>query len=117
MKKLIALILMFAALTPCNARGINLRIKNSQNQHGARIPASTRLSADYEDGIVTLNITGYTGTVKAYVYDAQGNIVGCTMDSVTNSGVVALNLGLLQNGSYTLFIELCNTAYYGLFDI
>ena len=117
MKKLIVLLLMLVAFVPCNAIGIDLHEDNFSHHGGARIPASTRLSADYEDGIVTLKITGYIGTVQVYVYDAQGNIVGCTMDSVTNSGVVALNLGLLQNGSYTLFIKLCNTAYYGLFDV
>lgn len=80
------------------------------------MPSITRVSADYEDGNRKVDVTGYTGVVQVYVSDSLGNIVGYTMTSVTNSGVVTLDLGAVEEGNYMLNVALNNTNYVGYFD-
>lgn len=86
-------------------------------QHGScRAPSMTKLVADYDDGIVTINVNEYTGSVQAYVTDPQGNVVGLTMSHITNSGYMTMDLGKLAQGNYTLTITLDNATYSGQFD-
>lgn len=108
---------MFLTLIPCAATGIDIRKEGTVQHGGARMPSATKVTADYDNGIVTLNVTGYTGNVQVYVSDSQGNVVGYTMSSVVNRGSVALDLGVLSEGSYYLSIALDNASYYGEFNI
>ncbi|UKK79261.1 MULTISPECIES: DUF3244 domain-containing protein [Segatella] len=80
------------------------------------MPSITRVSADYENGLITVDVKGYTGGVQVFVSDPQGNVVGYTISSVTNNGIVTLNLGSLSEGDYTLNIVLDSATYYGQFD-
>ena len=118
MKKwLIFLLLVFGTLIPSSASAIDIRKEGTVHQGGMRTPSITRVSADYENGLITIDVKGYTGGVQVFVSDSQGNIVSSTMSSITNSGVVSLDLGALAEGGYSLNIILDNATYYGQFDV
>ena len=124
MKKLIILLLVFVTLIPSCASAIDIRKEGTVHQGGMRTPSLTRVSADYENGIITIGVNGYTGIgvngytggIQVLVSDSQGNVVSSTMSSITNSGVVSLDLGTLAEGGYSLNIILDNATYYGQFD-
>ena len=117
MKKLIILLLVFVTLIPSCASAIDIRKEGTVHQGGMRTPSLTRVSADYENGIITIGVNGYTGGIQVLVSDSQGNVVSSTMSSITNSGVVSLDLGALAEGGYSLNIILDNATYYGQFDV
>lgn len=117
MKKVILFLLMLLVISPCQATDINVRRKATTSKGGMRMPSITRVSADYENGLITVGVKGYTGGIQVLVSDSQGNIVSSTMSSITNSGVVSLDLGALAEGNYTLNIVLDSATYYGQFDI
>lgn len=117
MKNLFILLLVFVTLIPSSASAIDIRKEGTVHQGGMRTPSLTRVSADYEDGLITVGVKGYTGSIQVLVSDSQGNIVSSTISSITNSGVVSLNLGALAEGGYSLNIILDNATYYGQFDV
>lgn len=117
MKELLILLLVFVTLIPGNASGIGIQKKGTIQHKGARMPSITQVEADYENGLITIEVKGYTGGVQAFVSDSQGTVVGYTISSVTNSGVVTLNLGALAEGDYTLNIVMDSFTYYGQFSI
>lgn len=117
MKKLLILLLLFVTFIPNYAFGIDIQKEGSTQHGGMRTPSITRVSADYENGLITVDVKGYTGGVQVFVSDPQGNVVSSTMSSITNSGVVSLDLGALAEGDYTLYIVLGNTTYSGEFTL
>ena len=118
MKKwLIFLLLVFGTLIPSSASAIDIRKEGTVHQGGMRTPSITRVSADYENGLITIDVKGYSGGVQVFVSDSQGNVVSSTMSSITNSGVVSLDLGAIAEGDYSLNIILDNATYYGQFDV
>lgn len=108
---------MLLVISPCQATGINVKREATTSKGGMRIPSITCVSADYENGLITVDVKGYTGGIQVLVSDSQGNIVSSTMSSITNSGVVSLDLGALAEGDYTLYIVLGNTTYSGEFTL
>lgn len=118
MKKTIILILLSVfGMSFAYPRHISFKQREYAFQHRrARVPSFTRVSADYEDGKITLDVTGYTGNVQVYVSDSQGNVVEYTMASIVNGGIVTLDLGVIEEGSYTLDVVLGNATYVGQFD-
>ncbi|SEQ53370.1 protein of unknown function [Segatella baroniae B14] len=116
MKKIILFLLMLLVISPCQATGINVKREATTSKGSMRMPSITRVSADYENGLITVDVKGYTGGVQVFVSDPQGNVVGYTISSVTNNGIVTLNLGSLSEGDYTLNIVLDSATYYGQFD-
>lgn len=117
MKKLLILLLLFFTFIPNYAFGIDIQKKGTTQHGGMRTPSITRVFADYENGLITVDVKGYTGGVQVFVSDPQGNVVSSTMSSITNSGVVSLDLGALAEGDYTLYIVLGNTTYSGEFTL
>lgn len=115
MKKLITLLLMFVTLMPCTATSIDIRKEGTTHHGGMRMPSITRVAADYENGVVTLKITGYTGTVQVYVSDSQGNVIGYTLATVPGNGTITLSIDAVMGENYFLKIGLDNTNYYGKF--
>lgn len=116
MKELLILLLVFITLIPGNASGIGIQKKGTIQHKGVRMPSITQVEANYENGLITIEVKGYTDGAQAFVSDSQGTVVGYTISSVTNSGVVTLNLGALAEGDYTLNIVLDNAIYYSQFD-
>ena len=117
MKELLILLLVFVTLIPGNAFGIDIQKESTAQNKGVRMPSITQVEANYENGLITIEVKGYTGGVQAFVSDSQGTVVGYTISSVTNSGVVTLNLGALAEGDYTLNIVMDSFTYYGQFSI
>lgn len=118
MKKTIILILLSVfGMSFAYPRHISFKQREYAFQHRrARVPSMVRVSADYEDGKITLDVTGYTGNVQVYVSDSQGNVVGYTMSTIVNGGAVTLDIGNLKEGYYTLDVVLDNATYVGQFD-
>lgn len=117
MKKLLILLLVFVTLIPSCASAIDIRKEGTVHQGGMRTPSLTRVSADYEDRVVTVGISRYTGNVQVYVYDANGIVVGYTISTISGSGTVTLDTSNLPQGNYTLCIILDNATYSGEFFI
>ena len=117
MKKLLILLLVLVTLIPSSASAIDIRKEGTIHQGGTRMPSITRASADYENGVVTVDISRYTGNVQVYVYDANGIAVDYTVSTISGIGTVALDAGILSEGEYTLYIVLDNTTYSGEFTL
>lgn len=117
MKKIIALLLMLITLSPSQASEINVKRKETMQQGRPRIPSMTRVVADYENGVVTLKITDYTGNVQVYVSDSQGNVIGYTLATVSGKGTVTFGIDTVTSGCYLLNIVLDNATYYGQFYV
>lgn len=75
MKKLLILLLVFVTLIPSCASAIDIRKEGTVYQGGMRTPSLTRVSADYENGIITIGVNGYTGGIQVLVSDSQDNNV------------------------------------------
>lgn len=108
---------MLITLSPSQASEINVKRKETMQQGRPRIPSMTRVVADYENGVVTLKISDYSGNVQVYVNDSQGNIVGYTLATVSGNGTVTLSIDPVIGRSCFLNIVLDNTTYYGQFDV
>jgi hypothetical protein len=117
MKKLFVILLTFVLLIPCSIFGIDIR-KESMVQHGGmRMPSIERVSADYENGLITIAVKGYTGGVQVFVSDSQGNNIGYAISFIANEGSVSMDLDTLDEGSYSLKIVLDNASYHGQFYV
>ena len=77
------------------------------------MPSITQLTADYDDGVVTVDVSRYTGTVQLYVYDANNTIVNYAIATISGSGTVTMNIGDIPKGTYRLCIVLDNATYSG----
>ena len=93
MKKLLILLLLFVTFIPGYAFGIDIRKEGTVQHGGMRMPSIERVSADYENGIITIAVKGYTGGVQVLVSDSQGNIVGYTilpeMSKISHTNIAA----------------------------
>lgn len=117
MKKIILFLLMLLVISPCQATGINVKREATTSKGSMRMPSATQVAADYEDRVVTVGISRYTGNVQVYVYDANVIVVGYTVSSISGSGTVTLDTSNLPQGDYTLCIILDNATYSGEFLI
>ena len=117
MQKVILFLTMLLVLSPCQANSINVKRNVIAHEGGMRMPSATQVAADYEDRVVTVGISRYTGNVQVYVYDANGIVVGYTVSSISGSGTVTLDTSNLPQGDYTLCIILDNAIYSGEFFI
>lgn len=117
MKNIFIAILMSLAILPSMATQVNVRTKSTLPRGGARMPSIERVFADYEKGLITIGVKGYTGGIQVSIYDSQGNIIGYTISSIAKEGAVSLNLDILNEGGYSLKIVLDNATYYGKFYV
>lgn len=87
-------------------------------QHGSmRMPSITQVEADYEDGILTVNIQRYSGMVWVCIYDADGNISGTSVSDINGNGIINTDVSSLPSGDYSIDIVLSNNNYIGNFII
>lgn len=117
MKKIILFLLMLLVISPCQATGINVKREATTSKGGMRMPFITQVTADYDDGVVTVDVSRYTGTVQLYVYDANNTIVNYAIATISGSGTVTMSVDNIPEGDYTLYIVLGNATYNGKFTI
>ena len=108
---------MLLVISPCQATGINVKREATTSKGGMRMPSATQIAADYDDGVITVDVSRYTGTVQLYVYDANNTVVGYAVDTISGSGTVTMNIGEMPQGTYRLCIVLDNATYSGDFSI
>lgn len=106
---------LVCCFTTAASRPVKLLAKTFQHTR-MRMPSATCVSADYDDGIITLSISAYTGNVQVYVYDSNGNIVAYACSAISGSGTLNINVDYLTEGDYTLSIALDNGTYSGKFQ-
>lgn len=75
--------------------------------------SATQIAADYDDGVITVDVSRYTGTVQLYVYEANNTIVNYAIATISGSGTVTMNIGDTPQGTYRLCIVLDNATYSG----
>ena len=113
MKKIFLFLLMLLVVSPCQATGINVKREATTPKGGMRMPSATQIAADYDDGVVTVDVSRYTGTVQLYVYDANNTIVNYAIATISGSGTVTMNICDMPQGTYRLCIVLDNATYSG----
>ena len=96
-----------------SSRSVNIRERKHFQQGRMRMPSATQIAADYDDGVVTVDVSRYTGTVQLYVYDANNTIVNYAIATISGSGTVTMNIGDIPKGTYRLCIVLDNATYSG----
>lgn len=108
---------MLLVISPCQATGINVKREATTSKGGMRMPSATQIAADYDDGVITVDVSRYIGTVQLYVYDANNTVVGYAVDTISGSGTVTMNICDTPQGTYRLCIVLDNATYSGDFSI
>lgn len=76
MKKLLSLLLVFElfAMMPCLATQINMKVEDRIQRGGKRAPSAVQVSAYYENGVVTVDVSRYYGEAQVFVYDSNGAV-------------------------------------------
>ena len=108
---------MLLVISPCQATGINVKREATTSKGGMRMPSATQIAADYDDGVITVDVSRYIGTVQLYVYDANNTVVNYAVATISGSGTVTMNIGDTPQGTYRLCIVLDNATYSGDFSI
>lgn len=78
-------------LCPISAKRIPLSAKAGFHRGHLRMPSLQRVVADYEDGIMTIDVSGYTGSVKVNISEPNGTIVCQTEEIVSGTGTITNN--------------------------
>lgn len=117
MKQLVTLSLMCLTLFSTQVFGIDIKRGQTTHQGRPRMPSMTRIEADYENEVLNLRITGYTGDIQIYITDGQGNVILYKLSSVISDCNFSMNLKTLPKGCYTLNIVLGNATYYGYLNV
>lgn len=117
MKKLLSLLFVVFAMMPCLAAQIDVKVNRSTQFPGRRAPSAVQVSAFYENGIVTVDVSRYYGEAQVFVYDANGVIVGTSCITVLGSDNIICNMDSSAKGEYTLSIVLDNAEYMGTFCV
>ena len=118
MKKIILLpIVALMCSISVIANPLVLRRRAMYQHGGMRMPSITQVDADYENGILTMNIRKYSGAALLYIYDADGRIIGENAANIISYGSVMTDITPLKKGDYTLRIVLGDTIYEGTFNI
>lgn len=106
MKKLFAILLTFGLLIPCYAFGIDIRKEGTVQHGGMRMPSLIRVSSDYDNSTITVNVQNYSGIIVSYVTDSKSNTVLSTADNILGKSSERLSTDSLLTGVYTLYIRL-----------
>ena len=95
MKRLLSLLFVVFAMMPCLATQIDVKVED-RIQHGdKRAPSAVQVSAFYENGIVTVDVSRYYGEAQVFVYDSDGAVVGTAEAMVSGTGSVMCTLDTL----------------------
>lgn len=117
MKQILITILLSLILLPGYATNIDVKKAGTTHQGGARMPAATKLTADYEYGILTLNVFQYVGSVQVIIYNNGNMPVASLTTTSPGSDTITMNIDYLSDGDYTLYIFLGSAIYIGNFEI
>lgn len=118
MKKIILLpIVALMCSISMIANPVVLRRRAMYQHGGMRMPSITQVSADYENGFMTVNVQKYSGMVWIYIYDANGSVIGEDSTNIISDGSVTTEINPLKKGDYTLRVVLSDTIYEGTFKI
>lgn len=82
-----------------------------------RVPPTALISADYDEGEIAINISNFTGSAQAHLYDSNGNVVGNDSAEFMYDGTLTIEVGDLPNGNYTLNVVLGDITFYGEFQV
>ena len=111
--KLVSILMLFLGVLPVCSRRISFKMKGAF-QHGcARMPSITRIGADYENGIVTVNLHEYSGLVWVYIKDVSENIIKLSAANINENGIVEVDVSNLDSGDYIVDVVLGDTTYTG----
>lgn len=81
------------------------------------MPSRMKVSADYEDGVVSVNVVAFTGNVEVCIYDSEGNILGYESAPFTGNGSLTIDINALEGTNCTITVALNGTVYYGQFEV
>lgn len=103
-------------MMPCLATQIDVKVENRVQRGGKRAPSAVQVSAYYEHGVVTVDVSRYYGEARVFVYDSNGTVVGMEEAMVSSTGSVMCTLDTLPGGECTLSIVLGSVEYIGAFN-
>ena len=117
MKQILITILLSLILLPGYATNIDVKKAVTTHQGGARMPSATKLTADYEYGILTLYVFQYVGSIQVIIYNNGNMPVASLTTTSPGSDTITMNIDYLSDGDYTLYIILGSAIYIGNFEI
>lgn len=115
MRKLFSLLFALLLLVPCHATQIDVKMKRNTQFPGRRAPSAVQVSAFYENGVVTVDVSRFYGEAQAFVYDSKGTVVGTAEAMVSGTGSIMCTIDTLPEGECTLSIVLGSIEYVGTF--
>lgn len=75
------------------------------------------ITASIENGIITTEMSTYSGTISVTIKDEDGDTVLSTVENVSSNSQFTTNVTSLADGSYTIYYTLDNNSvYYGEFE-
>lgn len=92
-----------------------MKVEDRIQRGGKRAPSAVQVSAYYENGVVTVDVSRYYGEGQVFVYDSNGTVVGMEEAMVSSTGSVMCTLDTLPGGECTLSIVLGSVEYVGTF--
>lgn len=111
------LILFAAAIVPACPRPITLMAKSTFQHRRMRMPSMTQVSADINNDLITLSVTGYNGTAIVTINDENGEEVSSSSFEINGSSSYNFSVDNLTGGEYSITIYLRSTSFIGFFDI
>ncbi|MBO7067627.1 MAG: DUF3244 domain-containing protein [Bacteroidaceae bacterium] len=108
-----ALLSMLTASTVL-ADPIELRIEKEGSTNHPR--TGVPITASIESGIITTNVSTYSGTITVTIKDEDGDTVISTVENVSANSQFTTNVTSLADGTYTIYYTLGDTVYYGEFE-
>jgi len=123
MKQIIFLLVspMVLVMLFCSFAGVNSTMPNDNKEvelikrsGGTRSATITEVYANINDGIVTVEIINYSGSVWVYIEGSEG--IQQEVMQVSEAGLITLDISALPAGSYYLCITLDNGQYEGFIE-
>lgn len=117
-RRILTLVFLFMmCLTPISSKPLKLLARGTFQHGRMRMPVATRVSADYESGLMAINVQNYSGLAQINIYDADGMPVYSSNYTVTGTSTLTLSTENLDEGEYTITISLDNIVYSGDFEV
>lgn len=96
---------------------IDIRKTANQRPDGPRT-SSPSVSADMENGLITVDINRYLGNASVKINNEDGETLLTNIAYISGHTAFTTSVSQLTSGSYTILIELEDgTAYIGSFNI
>lgn len=104
-------------MIPASPKPITLMAKSAFQHRRMRMPSITQVSADINNGVITLSIIGYDGPAIVTINDENGEEISSSLFEINGSCNYNFSVDDLSSGEYSIIISLRNDSFIGFFDV